>query len=54
MRSTGGWEAVFYAFGGGSLLLLPAWLLLPLSSVEGITQSMDTDDTLYGMNGVRM
>lgn len=35
MRSTGGWEAVFYAFGGASLLLLPAWVLLPLGKPKG-------------------
>ncbi|CAM9944927.1 unnamed protein product [Laminaria digitata] len=34
MRSTGGWEAVFYAFGGASLLLLPAWVLLPLGKAK--------------------
>lgn len=38
MHSTGGWESVFYAFGGGSLFLLPAWLLLPMGSTEGDAQ----------------
>lgn len=38
MRSTGGWEAVFYAFGGASLLLLPAWVFLPLGNAEGDTR----------------
>lgn len=37
MRSTGGWETVFYAFGGASLLLLPAWVFLPLGNAEGDT-----------------
>ena len=38
MRSTGGWAAVFYAFGGFSLLLLPAWVFLPLGNAEGDTR----------------
>lgn len=37
MRATDGWESVFYAFGGGSLLLIPAWLLLPLNMREGVS-----------------
>lgn len=32
IRWTGDWESVFYIFGWGSTLLLPAWLLVPLGS----------------------
>lgn len=39
MRWTGGWESVFYLFGGGSLLLLPAWLFLPLGNCESHAHS---------------